>query len=92
MFYDPAAAFLVGFSNLDRICSSRVRINALIGPNYKVLDSGTGQAGISKIERIYSLSLHDILSKILEYNGVDVDEARSPSCGTEPAAGECWRH
>jgi hypothetical protein len=24
MFYDPAAAFLVGFSNLDRICSARV--------------------------------------------------------------------
>src|SRR5215831_1766557 len=44
--------------------------------------------GISKIVRIYSLSLHDILSKILEYNGVDVDEARSPSCGTKPAAGD----
>jgi len=75
MFYDPAAAFLGGFSSLDGTMEFYGRINALLKPTYKVLDFGAGRGAWYFEDRVnYRRSLRDIRSKVAAYIGVDVDE------------------
>jgi SAM-dependent methyltransferase len=74
-FYDPADAFLGGFSSLDGTVEFYGRINALLESNFKVLDLGAGRGAWYFEDRVnYRRSLLDISSKVFEYIGVDVDE------------------
>jgi ubiquinone/menaquinone biosynthesis C-methylase UbiE len=76
MFYDPAAAFLGGFSSLDGTVEFYGRVHALLEPDYKVLDLGAGRGAWYFEDQVnHRRNLRNIRSKVIEYIGADVDEA-----------------
>jgi SAM-dependent methyltransferase len=74
--YDPAEAMLGGFSSLDGTVEFFSRVNALLEPDFTVLDLGAGRGmWHSEDQSPFRRGLRDIRGKVAEYIGADVDPA-----------------
>jgi SAM-dependent methyltransferase len=74
--YDPADEMLGGFTSRDGTIEFYNRINALLQPEFKVLDLGAGRGAWYHSERAgYKRILRNLKGKVSEYIGADVDTA-----------------
>jgi SAM-dependent methyltransferase len=73
--YDPKREVLGGFSPIDGTIEFYGRINALLRPEFRILDFGAGRgAWFSDMEMPeYRRRLRDFKGRVAEYIGADVD-------------------
>ncbi|MGH6957599.1 MAG: hypothetical protein ACREEW_13120, partial [Caulobacteraceae bacterium] len=74
--YDPSDSMLGGYSSSDGTVEFYGRIDALLNPEFRVLDLGAG-VGRWFVDEPNPVRrrLRDIRAKVAEYIGADVDEA-----------------
>src|SRR5882757_4977834 len=74
--YDPADQMLGRFTSRDGTIEFYNRINALLQPDFKVLDLGAGRGAWYYSEKTeYKRMLRNLRGKVREYIGADVDSA-----------------
>ena len=74
--YDPADAMLGRFTSRDGTVEFYSRVNAVLRPEFKVLDLGAGRGAWFYDEKSnYKRSLRQFRGKVSEYIGADVDNA-----------------
>lgn len=74
--YDPADEMLDGYTSQDGTVEFYCRVNAIIQPEFKVLDLGVGRGSWYYAEKSsYKRGLREFRGKVREYIGADVDAA-----------------
>jgi SAM-dependent methyltransferase len=74
--FDPADSMIGGFTSRDGTVEFYSRVNALLRPDFKLLDLGAGRGAWHFMERSpYKRKLREFHGKVAEYIGADVDPA-----------------
>jgi SAM-dependent methyltransferase len=74
--YDPGDGMVGGFAVNDGTIEFFNRVNALLSPEFTVLDMGAGRGGWSHVDECeYRKRMRTIKGKVKEYICADVDEA-----------------
>jgi SAM-dependent methyltransferase len=74
--YDPADAMLGGFTSQDGTVQFYTRVNAILQPDFRLLDLGAGRGSWHYLEKsAFKRKLRQFRGKVSEYIGADVDPA-----------------